>query len=59
MKQSTPPKNETLRELKIRQIEYLRKRFGSSQLADLLEREVSEDSQPKEKRLVGTVAPKK
>lgn len=52
-------KGETLRELKLRQIKMLKAKYGSSPFIDQLQREVNEDSQPKEIRIVGTVAPKK
>lgn len=54
---SKEPKGETLRELKLREIEYLRERFGSSPLADQLERELSDESKQKEKRVIGVVMP--
>lgn len=56
MKQSDPSKGETLHELKLRQIKYLKDKFGSDPFIDQLEREANEDSPSSEKRIVGTIA---
>ena len=60
MKQSADLKpKKTVRDLKLEMIEMLKTKYGSSPFIDQLQREVSEDSQPKEIRVIGTVAPKK